>query len=260
MRSCFTAIGALTMAALLVACTPMPPAAETPPLEGTAWVLSALPGAELTAGASATLRFELDRATGSDGCNRFAVGYAAQGGALEVRAARGVSTRMACPPAVMQQADSFMAALAGAKTYRVLGQHLELLAADGRLLVTLAAQSQALAGTGWGATVINNGKGAVASLLAGSSVSLEFAADGQAGGSAGCNRYTARYEQDGAQLRFHAVAATRRVCPGDDLMAQEQAYLQALESVATMRVEGQRLELRTAVGALAAALLRQGGH
>jgi heat shock protein HslJ len=49
------------------------------------------------------------------------------------------------------------------------------------------------------------------------------------------------------------------MCPGEALMAQEQAFLKALASVATARVEGQRLELRTASGSLAATLQRDGG-
>ena len=39
-------------------------------------------------------------------------------------------------------------------------------------------------------------------------------------------------------------------------MAQEQAFLKALEPVATARVDGDRLELRTAAGALAVVLTR----
>jgi heat shock protein HslJ len=42
-------------------------------------------------------------------------------------------------------------------------------------------------------------------------------------------------------------------------MEQEAAFLKALESVATSRVEADKLELRTADGALAAMFERAGG-
>jgi heat shock protein HslJ len=236
----------------------MPPAPDTPPLDGTAWVLAALPGAELAPGAPATLRFEDGRAAGSDGCNRYTVGYTAQGDAIAFPGS-AATTRMACPPDVTRQSDAFLAALAGARRYRVEGGRLQLLSADGSLRAALAPQPQTLAGTSWSATAIHNGKGAVASLVAGSAVTLTFGADGQASGSAGCNRYMARYQAEGSSLRFQPAAATRRMCPGEALMEQERAFLKALESVATARIEGQRLELRTAGGSLAATLQREGG-
>jgi heat shock protein HslJ len=149
-----------------------------------------------------------------------------------------------------------MTALVGAKAYRIEGDSLQLLSADGTVRATLAAQPQTLAGTAWHATGINNGKGAVVSLVAGSTVSLEFAADGQASGSAGCNRFTTSYQADGPRLSFSRTAATRRACGATGLMEQEQAFLKALESVATMRIEGDRLELRDARGALLASLAR----
>ena len=59
-------------------------------------------------------------------------------------------------------------------------------------------------------------------------------------------------------MRFQPPAATRRQCPDDALMQQEQAFLQALRSVATLRLEGPRLALRTGSGALALTLVRDG--
>ncbi len=227
--------------------------ADAPPLDGTAWVLEAMPGMAALPGTSISLRFEGGRASGSDGCNRYGVGYTARGGAIEIPSAIA-STRMACPPDVMRQADAYLAALTGARHYRVDAGRLQLIAADGSVRATFAPQSQALAGTRWRLTGVHNGQGAVVSAVADATVTLEFGADGQASGSAGCNRFSARYEAEGTTLRFGPVAATRRMCPGDDLMAQEAAFLKALETVASARIEGPRLELRTASGVLAASL------
>jgi heat shock protein HslJ len=41
------------------------------------------------------------------------------------------------------------------------------------------------------------------------------------------------------------------------VMEQEQQFLKALETVTTARMEGDRLELRTATGALAATLAKK---
>ena len=44
------------------------------------------------------------------------------------------------------------------------------------------------------------------------------------------------------------------------MMEQEQQYLKALQTAATARFEGERLELRTADGALAATLAKAPGR
>jgi heat shock protein HslJ len=76
-------------------------------------------------------------------------------------------------------------------------------------------------------------------------------------GTTGCNRYTAAYRAEGDTLRFSSVAATRLACPDQAMAEQEQAFLRALESVATLSFEGNRLDLRDADGALAIILVRQ---
>jgi heat shock protein HslJ len=253
-----TRVPALLLAAFLAACTANPSMmSETSPLEGTAWILSALPGKTLPLEKMVTLRFEGGKASGSDGCNRYSAPYTSAGRSLAI-SPRGISTMMACPPEAMQLARDFTAALHDTRSWRTEGGHLHLLAADGRTLATLAAQPASLAGTSWRVTAINNGKQAVVSVLSGSTLTLGFTADGLASGSAGCNRYKTRYQADAAKLRFQVPAATRMMCPGEGLMEQEQAFLKALSTVASARHEGSRLELRTAEGALAVTLVREG--
>ena len=231
---------------------------ESPSLDNTAWVLASLSGRAPVA-ALPTVRFEEGRVQGTDGCNRYTALYSTKGNAIEI-GARAATTMMACAPEVMKQAESFMAALTGAKSYRVSGEELQLLASSGAVLATLAAQPQSLAGTSWRATDINNGKGGVASLIADSSVTMNFAADGKVSGSAGCNNYTASYQAEGNKLRFTPAAATRKMCAAPGVMDQEQAFFKALESVATMRMEGDALEMRTAENALAATFVRAPGR
>lgn len=256
----FTVMTAASLVAnlVLLGCTNMDASTDAPDLNSTAWVLSALPGLALQPDSVATLRLEGGHAQGTDGCNRYTAPYTVTGSKLEV-GPRGVSTQMACPPAVMQQADAFMSALLRATTYRVVDAQLRLLGADGAVVATFASQSQSLAGTSWRATGINNGKAAVVSVVRDSIVSMDFAADGKVSGSAGCNQYTATYQLSGSALQFSAAAATRKMCAAPGVMEQEQQFLKALESVATTRIEADRLELRTAQGALALTLARNSG-
>ncbi|MFY7864652.1 META domain-containing protein [Roseateles sp.] len=239
------------------AAKPNAPAAPVA-LEGSAWIQRLGDAAGSKQGA--TVRFEGGQVLGSDGCNRFSAPYKTQGSSFEL-GARGPSTLMACPPEVMARADAFMAALSSAKTYRVNDQgQLELLAADGKLLQALAPQSLALVGSVWNATGINNGKEAVVSLVAGSSVSLNFSAEGRVYGSAGCNQFNGTYKREGAaKLTLGPLVSTRMACLNAEVAEQERAFLKALESVATLQIEGSWLELRRADGALAVSLQRGEG-
>jgi heat shock protein HslJ len=245
------AAGALLAASVAAGCSTVFAGSDASPgLDGSAWVLSELPGKALVPHSSSTLQFAAGRASGSDSCNRFAGAYTQDQSALSF--GQLISTQMACPAAVMEQARAVTTALSSARSHRISADTLELLGADGKTLAVYKAQPMQLAGTEWTASGINNGKGGVASLVAGSAVTLAFGVDGRASGSAGCNRYTASYESARDTLKFGAAAATRMMCATAGVMEQEQAFLNALGEVATFRMEGDRLELRGADGALAA--------
>lgn len=228
-----------------------------PNLAGTAWILSSLHGTSLVAGSTVTLRFEDVRVQGSDGCNRYSAPYTATGSTLEVGPAIA-STRMACAQPLMDQAEVFMRALAQARAYRIQSGQLELLTADGKVLASHAPEPQALAGTSWRVTGYNNGREAVVSVIAGTIVTMTFSTDGKVSGSTGCNRYTAPYVSEGPKLTLGAIAATRRKCTlPEGVMEQERQFLKALEAVTSAGVDGDRLELRTAMEQLAATLTRK---
>jgi heat shock protein HslJ len=234
-------------------CAAVPPAAEPPSLDGTAWTLASLPGTAPVAGATPTVEFAGGRIAGTDGCNRYTGSYEVVGGVLRV--SRLASTMMACAPDVAAQAKAFTDALAAAHTFGVADGRLELRGADGTLRAALDAQSLDLSGTSWRATMINNGREAVVGVLAGTTVTLEFREDGKAGGSAGCNRWNAGFRSGARALSFTRPMTTRMACPEPPgAMEQERNFLQALETVAVARREGDRLELRRADGALAVSL------
>ena len=65
------------------------------------------------------------------------------------------------------------------------------------------------------------------------------------------------YEVDSGDAQRVAVASTRMTCAQPaGVMAQEQEFLQALQTVATARIEPSRIELRRADGALAVSLVK----
>jgi heat shock protein HslJ len=247
----------LIAATILAGCSSVQRNADVPSLDGTAWVLSELPGATLPPGQPATVQFQGGKAAGSDGCNRYSAPYTASGGSITI--SQGATTMMACPPPQMELARAFSGALTGAKRYRMADGRLQLLGGDGAVLATFARQSQELAGTSWRATGINNGKGGVASLVQGSEVTLAFGADGRVAGSAGCNNFTGGYTAEGTSVRFGPAATTRKMCAGEGVMEQEAAFLTALGTVASAEQEGDRLRLRTEDGATAVVLVRDTG-
>ncbi|HEX9207032.1 MAG TPA: META domain-containing protein [Steroidobacteraceae bacterium] len=257
MRATRARMGLLAAAALASACGAMPGMTKSRSLDGTAWVLEDLAGRARVGGSRPTLQFTGDRVSGSDGCNRYSGRYTVAQQAFKVVPPLA-TTQMACPGDIGEQARAYVEALTTAGSYQVVDGQLQLLAANGKSVATFFAQDTALAHTSWKVSGINNGKGAVVSLIADTSVTLEFGGDGQAGGWASCNRWSAGYTAERSALKFGQAAVTRKMCAEPGVMEQEQSFLQALASVSAARVEGDRLELRTAQGALALTLYRAG--
>lgn len=83
---------------------------------------------------------------------------------------------------------------------------------------------------------------------------LSFQA-GQAGGTGGCNRYGASYQQQGNRLHFGPIMATRMACaPG--VMTREQNWFGRLDRVATAEVRNRMLVLKDGAGHVLARLKR----
>jgi copper homeostasis protein (lipoprotein) len=235
-------------------------AAAPPGLAESAWVLSSLRGQAVSAAPPITLRIAEGQASGSDGCNRYSGPVALEGNGFRVRTDSMASTQMACPPEVMARASAYTTALGQARKARVEGRRLTLLGEDGAVLASFEAQSRDLSGTSWKVTDVNNGREAVVSVLQGSSLTLSFSRDGMVSGSAGCNQYSGKFTADGERVILQALASTRKTCPQPaKVLEQEAAFLRALQSSARARIEGDRLELRDAHGALMVGASRGGG-
>jgi heat shock protein HslJ len=221
------------------------------PLTDKVWVLVTLAGKPPIKGTEFTAEFTTTRRlSGAAGCNRYTGVYRASG--TTIRVSPLATTQKACLEPIQQQERAFLRALSRARSFAVGRGTLTLKSAGGLRLATFRAQTQALAGTTWDVLAYNNGKQAVVSVLTATKVTATFGKDGNLTGFAGCNDYDATYQATAPRISIGPVAATRKHCEEPaGIGEQETAYLVALGSAATYRVEGSRLELRTADGALA---------
>ena len=194
---------------------------------------------------------------GSSGCNSYSTTYEVSGDQLSITGPMA-STMMMCPdPAIMEQEEEYLEVLASVSSFTIEGKQLALFNAEGQAVLTFVVQEPTpLAGTEWEVTGYNNGKGGVVSVVIGTELSALFGADGTLAGSAGCNTYNAAYEVADAsaaegEISIGPAASTRMMCTEPEgRMEQEALYLAALEMAKVYRVEGDRLQLRTADGAL----------
>lgn len=121
-------LGALLGVALAVSgCASMGGGALVPPsLAGSSWIAEAVDGEGMVGRPPITLTFEsAERAVGSTGCNRYFAAVRMSERA-RLRFGQPGSTRMACPPAVMEQEQRFLAAIEAVRGYRLDGTALVL--------------------------------------------------------------------------------------------------------------------------------------
>jgi uncharacterized lipoprotein YbaY len=182
-------------------------------------------------------------------CNTGGGAYTLEDGRLALLP--GPMTAAECGPDSLY--DRFLGLLSKVERVDQDGERLVLqLAGDAGAMEFEARREVALVGTAWVVRSYNDQKQAVVSVARGTSLDATFGADGRLTGSAGCNRYSAGYEVEGEGIEIGPAAATRMACPEPEgIMAQESSFLTALSTPANWKIEGERLQLRTARGALA---------
>jgi len=235
------------------------------PLVGTLWGFAGFVDANgiarsALAGTQITATFDEEGTLGgSAGCNGYSTAYEVSGDQISISGPIA-STMMMCPTqGVMEQEGEYLEALASVSSYRIEAKQLMLYDAQGQAVLSFAVQEPTpLTGTQWEVIGYNNGKGGVVSAVIGTELGTVFGADGTLAGSAGCNNYHASYEVEDAsaaegEISIGPAASTRKMCPEPEgVMEQEAQYLAALEMAEVFRIEGDRLQLRTAEGALVA--------
>jgi heat shock protein HslJ len=192
--------------------------------------------------------------SGFGGCNRYR-------GTFEVAADGTItpgpiaSTKVACVDAEKTQWETrYFAALQSVSQYRVSGAQVQLLFDKGAGLLTFApapgagaGQPAALAGL-WTLVSYQGADGQTTDLRA-NDITIQFAADGTASGSGGCNGYRGTYTAgaNGA-LTISQVVATLRACLDQNKTNWETHYFAALQTVSAYKLTGDQLQLDFAGG------------
>jgi len=107
--------------------------------------------------------------------------------------------------------------------------------------VTVRLESNTLHGCGGDpAALLQGGEWRVesiggATVVEGSSVTLDFGADGRLAGKASCNRYAGSYALNGENLVLSKMASTMMACVPDALMQQESRFHEILNQVKRFR-------------------------
>jgi heat shock protein HslJ len=240
----------LMLATLLVACGGGggQPAARVPSLDGSSWTLTDLGNTPAHPGG--TLAFDGGGISGSTGCNTFHGTYRQSGDSLSIEL--GPTTLIGCPPPLEAQERAVHSGLAATSTFTESAGTLTLHDRSGKALLAYTSMSySALVGPKWDVTAVNNGKHAVVSVLAGTTLTVQFGKDGQVSGSAGCNTYSAKYSLDGDVLHVDPPAATRKLCHSPaGVMEQETEFLHALERSTVVEGTGHVIALRGADNAI----------
>ncbi len=115
-------------------------------------------------------------------------------------------------------------------------------------LVKVVNKTVSLEGRLWQLESYANSDGEWVDVLPGTEITIEFR-DGQLGGNAGCNSTFGAYELDGYDLTVGGVGMTEMYCGAPEgVMEQESAYLAALQSVATVQITDDQLQIANADG------------
>jgi heat shock protein HslJ len=127
--------GAGTLAAMVAMGLAMSPdASGADKLAGRVWLAETIQNGGVAPTVQSTVSFDAGgKVTGSGGCNRLFGSVKVSGGSLAFSAFG--TTRMACAPAVMQQEQKFLAALAATRAYRFEGAKLKFYDTAGTELI-----------------------------------------------------------------------------------------------------------------------------
>ena len=220
-----------TVTAEVVLPTPAPPPTATPSAQLAFWADQTT----INQGECTTLHWSVE--------NVQAVWVYPQGQPYQQYPQTGQGSQQVCPPTTTM--------------YEMLVLKRDGTTATLQVTITVipAAPQNPLAGTSWQVSGYNNGTGAMVSVLGGTTLTAAFD-QSQVSGNGGCNAYGGPYRVSGANIAIGPLATNQMMCGEAGVMDQEQQFLTALQSAATYQLDGNRLELRRADGALAVSLVR----
>lgn len=227
-------------------------------LEDRSWLLSH--GVELAPGTAFTARFGGGTMYGSAAGQRYRVDYRRDGDALRM-GQPSIGGRTTTPESGRSSAD-FFARLGAVARYRVDEQALELLDERGSYVLRFVVAPDvpdSLSGR-WEVRSVAQAGGSddrVSVTTPGDDRYLELDRAGRVTGSGGINQFSGPARGDDARLTLGPLTLTRKG-GAPDAMDAETAFMSALESTASYRVEVDRLELLDADGQTLVRLARPG--
>jgi heat shock protein HslJ len=225
-------------------------------LGATRWVLQSYASAGVLTivpeGQFADAEFVTQRVKGFSGCNDYDAVYRAASRLLLV--GRPAVTLMACPEPEATFETAYLTLLQQSRFYNIRSDQLTIRGADlAVLLVFRAAPANPLLGS-WVVDSFESAPSTVSAVLPGTELTTVFSFD-KVAGFAGCNSYTGPYTTNGSVAAIGPLATTRMAC-AEDVMAQETAFLAAMQGVARVESRGQTLQLQDRNGHLVVALTR----
>ena len=125
---------------------------EPTPLAGTTWQLTGYSNGQdafvsVLVGTEITAVFDADGGlSGSAGCNNYRSSYQTEANAIAIGPV--ATTRMMCgnPDGVMEQESAYLAALESAVAYRIQGDRLEMIDAEGVRMVACVTEARTKSG------------------------------------------------------------------------------------------------------------------
>jgi heat shock protein HslJ len=237
-------------------------------LKDSQWQLRILHGSRSLAGTAVSLHFAQGKVNGWAGCNSYS-GLYSKTSAGACRFSKITLTEKTCQPdEVMTQERAFATALKDTAACALAEDKQQLFLKDkeGTVLAMLTAPQeteeeaeQELPGTAWRADSFSDGQGGMIQLHSWHRpLTVKFGKDGQLGGSAGCNTYSAVCAADPADLsfKFDMIKMTAKQCSPERVMIQEGSFMAALYSATSYQLTEDTLILKDAEGSTAVILKR----
>lgn len=248
--------GLVALVALLAACTSGPGTGGL--LEGPRWVLRSYDadGAQVlvSGGEYADAEFIAGRVRGFGGCSDYDALARATGRTLLI--STPATTLQSCGEAADAFQATYLGLLESSRHYRARDESLTIFGDDGTtLLIFDAGPRNPLLGT-WTVESFSDAPGSQVAPLEGTTLTATFRLTNVAG-SSGCNTYDGTYGTNGSVVAIGRLATTRLACD-QDVMDQEQAFLDALGGAAFVQPRGATLLLTDRNGNINVALARPG--
>jgi heat shock protein HslJ len=199
-------------------------------------------------GTTITADFRADwTVSGTAGCNQYSAGYATTA-SNGITITQPTMTLMACANNVMQQETQYLSLMQKATKFEISGDQLTLFDSYGtKLLIYNKHIPVPLTGP-WNLFSYNNGKGAIQSVMIGSTTNAVFGSNGKLSGTGGCNQYSADYTTSSSNgITITQPTSTMMAC-AESFMQQETQYLSLLPTAAKYEISGDQLTLFNSAG------------